>query len=109
MAAKGQAYVVNDVSGLRLPESAVVRSLDQIAKVGGFLDAHSVGARRCSLKDPLSTLGKKSRPNQGIKNRERAEAAAKNAAGKHADGGGKSPAGCDSCDEILSKAASKRF
>src|SRR5712691_3398633 len=33
-----------------------------------------VGARRCSLKEPLSTLGKKSRPSQGM-NRERAEAA----------------------------------
>src|SRR6266481_3122852 len=26
-----------------------------------------VGARRCSLKEPLSTLGKKSRPSQGIR------------------------------------------
>src|SRR5216683_5443487 len=33
-----------------------------------------VGARRCSLKEPLSTLGKKSRPSRN-QNRERAEAA----------------------------------
>jgi len=43
------------------------RLLDQIAKVAVSSMRIPVGARRCSLKEPLSTLGKKSRPSQGIR------------------------------------------
>src|SRR5207253_10876367 len=57
-AAVGQAYVVNDALDLAGGNLVTDRLLDQIAKIGGFLDAHSRGRTQMQLERAAVDAGK---------------------------------------------------